>query len=284
MPTRRSQERKERSKGREVSAERVINSLPTRKPGTRTFRTFVIYGRAGTGKTTLAGTFPEPILLIDLKDHGDESVVGVKGMDVLDVEDIDGFEDAFWYLKKHPKKYKTVVIDTVTQLQQMTVEMVLDGKKLNGKIAGDWGTMSKQQWGDVAAIMKRYINDFRDLEGMNVVFLAQDRVFNLADDESEIDNDLEPEVGPRLSPSVASHLNAAVSIIGNTLKRERTKTTKGQNGKDKVIKTGKVEYCLRIGPSPLYITKVRKSRDIKLPDFIENPTYDDIIEVVKGTY
>lgn len=241
-------------------------------------RSWAIYGRAGTGKTTLAGTFPGPILLIDVKDEGTDSVSDVKGMDVLEVESSEDLEEAYWYLKENPGKYRTVVIDTITQVQQVKVEEFSEEKGVKGnKNAGDWGTLTKQDWGTIAGWLKKTITDYRSLD-MEVVFLAQDRVFNVGEEESE-DGTIEPEVGPRLSPSVTSHLCAAVHMVGNTFIRERV-THKKVNGKK--VEERKKEYCLRLGPSNYYITKLRKPRSVDLPDFLTDPTYEDILEIVTG--
>lgn len=262
------------------------SGLPTRKPGSATKgRAYAIYGRAGTGKTTLSGTFPGPILLLDLNDRGDDSVSDVDDLEVMDISDPDDLDDAYWYLKKNPGKFKTVVLDTVTQLQQMFVERIADRKKTTkrGKrtqAAGDWGTMTKQDWGEVAAEMKNEITRFRDLP-MEVVFLAQDRVFGA--EEDDMDGLLEAEVGPRLSPSVNKHLCAAVHVIGNTFLRvKKLKKKVEKNGKEKVVTTEKIVYCLRVGPNPVYTTKVRKPKEIDVPEFIENPTYEDILDIING--
>ena len=90
---------------------------------------------------------------------------------------------------------------------------------------------------------------------------------------------LVPEVGPAVMPSIATHLNANVSIIGNTFIRiKRTKLKRG----NKTTEKEDAQYCLRVGPNPVYTTKMRKPRGIKAPAFIEDPTYRDIKEVMKG--
>jgi phage nucleotide-binding protein len=244
-------------------------------------RSWAIYGRAGSGKTTLSSTFPKPILLIDVKDEGTDSIADVQGIDVLEVADWDDFEDAYWWLHENPKKYKTVVIDTVTQLQQLKIEEIGSKKSLKGKSIGDWGTMTKQDWGEVASAMKTWITNYRDLP-LETVFLAQDRVFNGEEDAGDA-GEINPEVGPRLSPSVQSHLCAAVSVVANTFVRSRTETVKKKiNGKEKVTHKEVVEYCLRLGPNQSYITKFRKPKKVTLADFLVDPDYDSILELISG--
>lgn len=258
--------------------------LPTKRvKDIKRHRSFVIYGRSGTGKTTFAGTFPGPILYLDVKDEGTDSISDVDDLEVMEIEDLDMMEDTYWWLKKNPGEYKTIVIDTVSQLQQMAVEDVASRKKKKTtKRAGDWGSMTKQDWGEVAGIMKELLINFRDLasDGTNIVFIAQDRTFNF-DEEADDEQVLAPEVGPALSPSVARTLNAAVTMIGNTFIRSR-RIKKEVNGKKKTIE--KIEYCLRIGPNPVYVTKVRKAKSFETPDVIVDPTYEDVMEVINGEY
>lgn len=243
-------------------------------------RSWAFYGRSGSGKTTLSATFPGPILLLDVRDRGTDSVSD-KDVDVKEIESLDDLEDAYYFLEKNPKVYKTVVMDTVTQLQQLFIEEVVAGSRKSGRSAGDWGSMTRRQFGDVSALMKEWILNFRNLTdvGIEVVFIAQERTSNTDDDSGGDDNMLVPEVGPAVMPSIAMHLNANVSIIGNTFIRvKRTKVKKG----NKTTEKEDALYCLRVGPNPVYVTKLRKPKGIEAPAYIEDPTYKDVIEVIKG--
>jgi len=258
------------------------------KPGFRSisevkrYRSFVFYGRSGTGKTTLASTFPAPILLLDVNDEGTDSVLDMSDDDlkVWDIEDGEEFDEAYWWLKQNPGKFATVVIDTTTMLQTKQVEEI-SGKSLEktGKFAGDWGTMTKQDWGKVASWMKTRITRFRNLP-MTVVFIAQERLFNVEGDDEDSVGLIDPEVGPALSPSVKSHLNAAVGMIGQCY--VRVKKIKKKDAKGKLTTEKRYEYCLRVGPSDIYATKVRKPKRIKLPEVIVDPEYDDLIAMIQG--
>lgn len=241
----------------------------------------VVYGRSGSGKTTFAATAPKPMLYIDVRDEGTDSISDVDGIDVFEVEAFEDFEEAYWWLKKNPKKYKSIVIDTVSQLQTMVVQEVAAKKKKEVSREGpQWGDLTKRDWGTIASIMKEWLGNYRDLTklGPQVIFIAQDRTFNFDEEEVE-DETLTPEVGPALSPSIARSLNASVSVIGNTFIRER-EIIKEVNGKKK--KRNVVEYCLGLGPSSVYIRKVRKPRDIEAPEAIVNPEWEDVLDIIKG--
>lgn len=240
----------------------------------------VLYGRSGTGKTTIASTFPGPILLIDASERGTDSIRDIKGVKVLRVSGWQDIIDAFWYLKQ-TKKFKTVVIDTVSNCQDFAIKKIMEdnGKDADSNVGG-WGTMTKREWGKVSSMLKDdLIGNYVSLDGVNVVFIAHDRVMGGSEEDDSTEGMILPEVGPRLMPSVASVLNGAVGIIGNTFVREVYKEIK--IGKRKINKR-KVEYCLRIGPHAYYVTKIRKPKTVLLPEVIVDATYDKLQEVVKG--
>lgn len=233
----------------------------------------LLYGRASTGKTVVGATFPKPLLIMDIKERGTESISRAKGIDVVQVSSHSQLEEFFWYLKQ-TDKYRSVTIDHCGQWQQMVISELrteLAMKKTDN--------FHKGQWGQVSGHLKEWMLNFRDLrdKGMNVCFVAHDRQFGGEDTE---DNAIDPSIGPGLMPSVASFLNGAVSVIGNTFIRERFEKNPKLPGK----KTRIVEYCMRVGPHASYVTKIRKPIDAEtaLPDIIVNPSYEKLIAIQKG--
>lgn len=221
----------------------------------------LVYGRSGTGKTTFAGSFPTPALLIDVREKGTDSIANLDGVDVVQVEHWSDLEEIFWYLKKE-KKYKSVIIDQVSSMQDMAMvhAMAEEGKDV----------MSQRLWGVVSGLMKTWLLNYRDLvdEGINVLFIAHDRT-NKGDGESE-DDTIDPQVGARLMPSVAGMLNGAVKVIGQTFVRELWLEDKSR----------KVEYCLRIGPHAYYTTKIRNPIGTTIPEYVVDATYDKISQLM----
>jgi hypothetical protein len=80
-------------------------------------------------------------------------------------------------------------------------------------------------------------------------------------------------------PSVASLLTGAVKVVGHTFVREVVEKSKSLGKKPK----RKMQYCLRIGPHGYYTTKIRSPKASPVPDYLVDPTFEDILEVVKGT-
>lgn len=243
-------------------------------------RSWAIYGGPGTGKTTLAGSFPAPILLLDFNEKGTDSVVDVKDLDVAQIKTRAQLEAIYWALKrgtlrskKSKKPYKTIVWDTVTQAQQMIIEDVSGSDE-----PMSFGTLSRQEWGEVSGSLKKYIVDFRDLD-MESLFLCQQRIFTPRDDEVD-DGNITTEVGPALQPAVATTLNSCVNFIGQTFKR--LKITKKEVGKGKTIKIKKIQHCLLVGPDETRSSKIRKPKSVVPPEFLINPTYAGLIEAIEG--
>jgi len=244
-------------------------------------RSWAIYGRSGTGKTTFASTFPTPILFLDVRDEGTDSISDVKNCDCADIETWAQFERMYDRLRKK-NKYATIVIDTFTQVERLAQRYVLNKRPANKREnveLGRWGSLTRREWGDVSSLLKDRIDDYRHLAD-DVVFICQERVRKDGDDDDDNEDDtVDPEVGPAVIKSVALVLNANVNMICNTCIKQ-IKTTKMVDGRK--IKKSKREYCMRIGPNSTYITKVRKPKSIILPDYIIDPDYDMVLDIVEG--
>lgn len=233
--------------------------------------TMAVYGKQGSGKTTLFGSFPTPSLLVDVRDHGARSVMDVKGLKKYSVASWQDFEDLYWYLEENPKLFRSVAIDTTTQLQAMAYEKSrIESKKPPG-------FTSKRLFGQTAGLMNTWILNFRDLNvhGINVCFIAQERV-SRTDDEDDSDSQLAPSVGPANMPSIASVLNGAVDVIGNCFIREEVTREPGKKPKRVT------QYAMRVGPHEYYITKIRSPKSVKTPAIIIDPTFDKVVSAIRG--
>jgi len=156
--------------------QRVINPLNAKPLADRELPiNAVIYGRSGTGKTTFASSFPKPLLLIDIRDRGTDSIANAKNTDYIDLQNVQQLEDIVEHLRLAEHKYKSVVIDTVTQLQQMMIEELLAEKKKDTKEAGKWGSMTLKDWGTISSNMRFLLSRFKDLP-IHTCFIAQEKV------------------------------------------------------------------------------------------------------------
>ena len=238
-----------------------------------------VYGRGKTGKTRLSCTFPKPLLLIGTE-KGTRSVAGMKGLNFVRLEASQEIEDLVSELKGG--RFKSVVIDTAGGLQDMVLKEVLGLGEV--PVEKSWGMAQRGDWQTCGVQTKerlRSILDLAESHSIHTVVIAHERNFN-----EEGDSDLIfPTVGAALTPSVAGWLNGACDYICQTFIREATETKKVRMGKKSVPmlkKTGGSEYCLRVGPHPVYMTGFRlpPGKD-KLPDVIVNPSFDKIQELIQ---
>ncbi len=237
------------------------------------FSSTLLYGEGGTGKTALSGTFPKPMLVIDIAERGTKTLKKTPGVKVLRVSTWQEIEEIYWWLYDGPGKgkFKTVSLDQISQMQDIAINQV----RVNHNMKKNDKT-SYKFWGEVSGLMKEWLGNFRNLQelGMYVIFVAHQRTFDGEDEGG--DNQIDPSVGARLMPSVSSFLNGAVSNIGNTFIRERYIG----KGKDRVRK---VDYCLRVGPHAVYRSKIRRPPNAgPLPEFIASPTFEKLEMVSRG--
>lgn len=234
-------------------------------------QTALFYGRSSTGKTALSSTYPKKMLVLDIKERGTETIRNVEGIKVLQVDQWEEIEESYWYLKKGGHGFVTVSLDQITTMQDVAMDKVRRDDGLS-----ETDLISKRNWGRISGLLKTWLLNFRDLrdDGINVIFLAHDRS-NIPDDSEE--DQLDPNIGARIMPSVSSFLNGAVDVIGNTFIQERMEGPKG-------AKVRKVSYGLRVGPHAFYSTKLRVpiGSGIEVPDIILNPSYEKLQRISRG--
>lgn len=234
------------------------------------------YGKSGTGKTTFAASFPKPAIILGAED-GQQSVYNVKDLKFLPIERYSDIAEFVAY-QKEENAFKTVILDTATALADIVLKEVLNLEEAPTQLS--WGVASQQQWGQVALLLKEALGSLIKLKGTNVVILSQEREFN-ADESSEV---LSPHVSSALSPSVVGYLQPAVDYVAQTFLKEveTVREVKLKSGKTLKKTDTKIEYCLRIAPSPVYATKVRIPKGGKVPEFITDPTYEKFAALIEG--
>lgn len=234
----------------------------------------LLYGRSGTGKTTMAATIVDlcegerdRALLLDLREKGTDSVADVDRLDVIEIDNWNTFEGLYWYLKDEDHKYGAMIVDTATRLQGAAMAMARERSNLE---AAD--VMDRLAWNQLGGMLGPRLLDLRDLP-MHVIFICQDRRLE-TDEDMMNESDLLPEIGPALMPSIAKEVCAMTSVIGNTFIRQKTIQTKGGKSKKKT------DFCLRLGPHPLYLTKLRVPKHVVVPSVIVDPSFRKIQDIV----
>lgn len=249
----------------------------------------LVYGRSKTGKTRLFSTFPKPALLIGTED-GTGSIADSEGVDFVKINSSEEFGAITEWLQSS-SKYESAGLDTGGGLQDLIVKEALDLDDVPVQRSYGMGSGKfkdgRQMWGVVGMQFKERVHRFLRLAEnglLHIVVIAHER--NFSDDENQHEL-MTPTVGAALTPSVTGWLNGACDFICQTFIREEKVTSKikvpGKGEVKQVKKTGKAEYCLRIGSHPIYITGFRVKRKIgELPECIVDPDYDKLKRIIEG--
>lgn len=127
----------------------------------------LIYAPSGTGKTTLAGTLGDKVLVLNA-----ENGVAVLRESNCDIIDVKTREEAFTIggaLSEGGElfgKYDTIVLDSISEIaESIAAQLSLD------PYYGDPANAFKY-WGEVKTRTIGFLKAFRDLPNMNVVFIA----------------------------------------------------------------------------------------------------------------
>lgn len=232
-----------------------------------------IYGKSGTGKTKLASTAKKPILFLICSGPGEtRTIKNEKGIDAVRLTDVDQLVDIVEH-QKETNKYKTLVVDHGTGFQDLAFKKVV-GKDAPAQMS--WGAATQQQWGEIGSLVKEHLKLVFDLP-CDTIINCQERTDNADADASEI---LQPYCYPALSPSTATWLQFTADYVVHTFIRLATvikKVQKGANIIDKEV--DEIQYCLRVGPHPVFYTKFRVPGGVK-EEVIVNPTMDKIIKLI----
>lgn len=240
----------------------------------------LLYGRSGTGKTTLWSSFPGPILALvcsGCNQPGELKSIDTpenrRKIDPRVISDSQQIRD----ILANSSKFATIVLDHASGLQDLVLKEILGLQEL--PVQRSWGMAQQQQWGQCTLQCKELLRAILN-SCNNVVIVAQEREFNT----DSVDGSISPSVGAGLTPSLTGWLNTAADYICQTFIRQREEERVNKiGGKEvkKLVKKSEVEYCIRTAPDPVYTTKFRLPKGRVLPSVIVDPSFEKINQLIK---
>lgn len=121
----------------------------------------LVYGMAGSGKTTLIKTLPAPVIL-----SAEGGLLSISGEDLpyIEIKTMADLREAYGWLasSEEAKAFQSVALDSISEI----AEVVLGTEKAQSKDP-------RQAYGAMQDIMTALIRDFRDLPGRHVYFSAK---------------------------------------------------------------------------------------------------------------
>jgi len=220
----------------------------------------LIYGSPGVGKTVFCSQFPSPLFI-----DSEKGMAAIeKQIDYVSITNFEEFQellkDIIENVEEYKKKYKTIVVDSVTELQKRSLDYILK-KAVQNNISRDPNLITQQDWGKNTESMRKALRSLRDLsEHFNIVLTALSR---------EVSSEGNLIKRPDLTPSLFSSLNSYLDIMGYMM----TKTEENEDKKMEVTR-----YLIFANTNKF----IAKSRIRNLSNVIKNPTWEKFNKSLKG--
>jgi len=254
-----------------------INTTPTSKPKIEIYQPqmkgywlkILIYGPNGVGKTTLGESanncaLTSPALFINIE-GGMLSVVDKKP-EVVDLKNYRQLDEIFWFLAKGNHNYKTVIIDSLSELQLFNLDAIvaeqLSKPSAAGKKRHDMDDLWQEDYGKSTQELRRATRQFRDLP-MHVIFTCLE--------SSTMDKDGQERVFPQLTPKLRNSVLGYMDVVGYMYNQR----IKGEDGKEVLVRK---LLCQNYGK---WAAKDR-SPGGRLGLIIDDPTIEKIMEKITG--
>lgn len=229
----------------------------------------LVYGKAGVGKTMLAGSAygvreMQRVLLVDIEGGALTLRKPYPNIEQVRVESWSDMQKVYDALFAGGHGYKTVILDSVTEIQKMNMDSIMRAlvEKADER---DMDVPSLREWGKNLEQTRRFVRAFRDLP-MNVIFTALVR-----EDKDRMGR---PVNLPSLSGKMAGEVSAFLDIV----LYYSIKEIQGEKGPEQV----------RVLQSAATESTIAKDRSGLLPSVMLSPTmeklYDIIIRKTGGTF
>ncbi len=228
----------------------------------------MIYGIPGSGKTVLASTATlckemSPVLYIDveggalsMRDFYNKKNIKIVRPVVFDVD----MERYYSYLVSKKNVFRTVVIDTTTEAQKLSMLTIMN--RLYESRPDKVGSQpSLQEWGKNSDAVRKFVRYYKNIPNVNTIFIAHAQ--EVKDEQSGA-----IVTKPSFSGKLPEELCGFVDIVGRLVET----TKRGENDNE-------VKYSNAIlfkSTNGGYISKDRSNR---LPYVMHNPTMGQIYEL-----
>jgi len=223
---------------------------------------WVIYGKSGSGKTAMLGGFPKPMLYLQFGDNGQRTLLGVKGIQSIQIISIEDLNSKLIDLL-NDQTIKTVAVDTFGLLSNEWINTNAIQKKKR---------MTQQMWGDLKTETEEAIANARKLSEKKIVVLTCHEVQETIESRED---EIVPDIRPNVSKGARYFLEAMANFgVHTTVELE-----------EKITKSGKILqrpiHVASVAPNPYYWTKIQKPTNIDIPEKIVNPTYQKIMDILE---
>lgn len=202
----------------------------------------LVWGQSGVGKSVLSGSAQEvpemmPVLHIDVEGgtlslHG----AGYNKVKVVRIRSFSDFGNVYNYLASNKNKFRTVIIDSFTELQKYCMDEILE---VNDREDAQW-----KDWGQNASTLRKVIRWLRDLP-INLICVCLETEEK---DERTGTYKYKPQLPGKLAGEMAGYFDINVRYTmtldkeGNEVRQLHTGAGSGFSAKDRTYKLPKVMH------------------------------------------
>lgn len=244
----------------------MINIKPVSE--TDKFLKVMIYGDPGIGKTVLSATATqnpamEKTLVVNIE-GGMLSIAGTEAMATDQIKSMKEVEELMWALSSRQagfEDYNTIVIDSGTELQTLSLEGIVAAAKKK-KSDRDLDEIYIEDYGKSTACLKRIFRHFRDLP-MNIIVTAlTKRIMPPIASKKTTPLKVLPQFTSKLADSLSGYMDAVWYMYLD------------ENG----------QRCILTQPEGAYFAKTRGQRFSEaLGKRVENPNLSEIYNLLQET-
>lgn len=225
----------------------------------------LLYGMGGVGKSTFASKFVDPIFI-----QFESGARNIKVKKMPKVNDIYEFNDQLTWLAKSDHPYRTLVIDTIDEAQNLLAKTLCgkSNKESLEEIAGGYGKGPSRLalWFDK---LKDDLETINVHKNMSIVLLAHCSVQEMKDPTTENYDKFVPSLHKKVWPLFYDWSDATIFYTEKLLIKERSDSF----GKDKYTATSSGDKVIYTSDGLGYTAKNR----FKLPR--EIPITSDITQL-----
>lgn len=223
------------------------------------FLNMLVYGDPGTGKTVLSGSSAvvsemAPVLFIDIEGGTMSLQALYPSVDVVRITTWEQMQDVYDELYRGKSGYKTVVLDSLTEIANFAMARIMDDL-IAEKPGADPDVPGLREWGKNSTRIRALVRGFRDLP-INTIFTAlvkEDRNARTGITTKK------PSLSGKLALEVAGFVDVVLYMY---LKRV------GEENK---------RLLLSVGTE----SEIAKDRSGKLPPVVESPTMAMLYDMMK---
>lgn len=186
-----------------------------------THKNILLYGNSGAGKSHAAATAVQveslrPVLFVSAEEKK-ETLMNVEGYEDIDYATFDQWSDLndlYEMIKEGDKNYNTIIIDSLTRVQELALDFILGQEIQDFKLDEEINPAQIQDWGKLITLTMKIVRAFNKLDSTVIYTALQEEV----KDDRTGKITIQPSFNGR---KTANKVCADMDIVGQVIKYQK---------------------------------------------------------------